>query len=63
MHLLSLMEEYGTSIDILSVSLSHRSSPGLWTEDTLIAMPAQFGVEEQVVLICFNLLQRIAHNS
>ena len=39
-HLLCLMEEYGTPINVFSIPLCHRPSPGLGTEDALIALPA-----------------------
>ena len=39
-----------------SVSLGHRPSPRLGTENTLIALPAKLGVEERVELVSLNLL-------
>ena len=56
-HLLCLVEEYGTPIDVLSVPLCHSPGPRLWAEDALIALPAQFRVEERVVLVRLNRLK------
>ena len=57
------MEEYGTAIHKLSVPLCHSSSPGLRTEDALIALSAQLRVEERVVLVCLYFLQISVNNS
>lgn len=50
-------EEYCTSVDVFPLALAHRLRPGLWREYPVVAILPQFGHEEIIKLIRFNLLK------